>query len=163
MSVITTLTKGGPREDRVRAQTDSEINRRIDQDLERRLRFYSTQDKHAISERIAELDREWDIERVLEANAASITLLSLLLGATKSRIWFLVPVAVGGFLLQHAIQGWCPPVPLFRKLGVRTRLEIEQERYALKVLRGDFEQVQTQRAQGPNRAEPLIESLHRTE
>ena len=45
------------------------------------------------------------------------------------------------FLAQHSVQGWCPPMPLFRKMGVRTRQEIEREKYALKVLRGDFDQV----------------------
>jgi hypothetical protein len=43
-----------------------------------------------------------------------------------------------GFLLQHAVQGWCPPLPLLRRLGVRTADEINEERYALKALRGDF-------------------------
>src|SRR5690348_10746194 len=37
-----------------------------------------------------------------------------------------------------ALQGWCPPVPFFRSRGVRTAYEINQERYALKALRGDF-------------------------
>jgi hypothetical protein len=46
--------------------------------------------------------------------------------------------AVLGFLLQHATQGWCPPVSVLRRRGVRTRREIEAERYALKALRGDF-------------------------
>jgi hypothetical protein len=87
------------------------------------------------------LDREWDIERALEANAASVSLLGLVLGITSSKKWFVLPVLVGGFLLQHAIQGWCPPMPVLRKMGVRTRLEIEQERYALKILRGDFDDV----------------------
>jgi hypothetical protein len=45
------------------------------------------------------------------------------------------------FLLQHALQGWCPPVPFFRSRGVRTAREIDQERYALKALRGDFAKV----------------------
>ena len=129
-----------PKEDRVRANTDPELNRRIDTLLERRIRFYATQDKEVISERIEELDREWDIERVLETNAASISLIGLFLGATSGRRWFVLPAIVSGFLLQHAVQGWCPPVPLFRRLGVRTRLEIEQERHALKLLRGDFEE-----------------------
>jgi hypothetical protein len=40
--------------------------------------------------------------------------------------------------LQHALTGWCPPVPLFRRLGARTRQEIDRELYALKVVRGDF-------------------------
>jgi hypothetical protein len=43
------------------------------------------------------------------------------------------------FFLQHAIQGWCPPLPAFRMLGFRTKKEIEKERYALKLLRGDFD------------------------
>jgi hypothetical protein len=54
---------------------------------------------------------------------------------------FLLPAIVAGFLLQHALQGWCPPVPLFRHLGFRTAAEIDEERYALKALRGDFRNV----------------------
>jgi hypothetical protein len=133
------LAAKAPKEDRVRAQTKSEIKHQIDRELEQRLRFLAVQDKETISERLAELDREWDIERALEANAASISLLGVVLGATSSRKWFFLPVIVGGFLLQHAIQGWCPPLPVLRRLGVRTRLEIEQERYALKILRRDFD------------------------
>jgi hypothetical protein len=66
---------------------------------------------------------------------------SLLLGVTSSKKWFVLPAIVSGFLLRHAIQGWCPPVPVLRRLGIRTRLEIERERYALKILRGDFDEV----------------------
>jgi len=45
---------------------------------------------------------------------------------------------VTAFLLQHAVQGWCPPLPVLRRLGFRTAREIEVERNALKALRGDF-------------------------
>jgi hypothetical protein len=45
------------------------------------------------------------------------------------------------FFGQHALQGWCLPVPLLRRLGVRTQREIERERFALKALRGDFDSV----------------------
>jgi hypothetical protein len=147
-----------PKEDRVRAQTNPEINRQIDRKMEQRLRFYAVQDKQTISERLAELDREWDIERILEANAASITLLGVILGVGSSRKWFLLPAIVGGFLLQHAIQGWCPPIPVLRKMGARTRLEIEQERYALKLLRGDFEHLE--RKEGKLDVSGLISELH---
>jgi len=57
------------------------------------------------------------------------------------RRWFLLPTVVLSFLLLHAVQGWCPPVPLLRRLGIRTRGEIDRERYALKALAGDFEGV----------------------
>ena len=45
---------------------------------------------------------------------------------------------VQGFFLQHGVEGWCPPLPIFRRLGIRMQAEIEAERYALKALRGDF-------------------------
>jgi hypothetical protein len=47
----------------------------------------------------------------------------------------------GRVRLQHATQGWCPPVPVFRRLGIRTQTEIDHERYALKALRGDFKKI----------------------
>ena len=111
--------------------------------LERRIRFFATQDPEVISERIEELDREWDIEHVLEANATTFSLAGIFLGATVNRKWYLLPTIVAGFLMQHAVQGWCPPVPVLRRFGVRTRMEIEQERYALKLLRGDFDEVES--------------------
>lgn len=95
----------------------------------------------AVRRRLAELDREWDIERTLEANAATASLIGLTLGATVDRKWFIFPAVVAGFLLQHAVQGWCPPVPVFRRLGFRTAREIDEEREALKALRGDFRAV----------------------
>ena len=53
-------------------------------------------------------------------------------GALGSRRWLWLPGFVTAFLFQHAVQGWCPPVPLLRRLGVRTAREIELERSALK-------------------------------
>lgn len=58
-----------------------------------------------------------------------------------SRRLLLVPAVVLGFLAQQALQGWCPPVPVFRRLGFRTRREIDAEKDALKALRGDFQTV----------------------
>ena len=91
-----------------------------------------------IDERISQLQREWDIERTLEANAASVFLAGLGLGLFVDRRFFLLPAAVAGFLLQHALQGWCPPLPLLRRLGLRTSAEIHDEVIALRILRGDF-------------------------
>jgi hypothetical protein len=58
---------------------------------------------------------------------------------------------VTGFLLQHALQGWCPPVPFFRRRGVRTEAEIDRERYALKAVRGDFRHVAAPGNEGARR------------
>lgn len=131
-----------PTAGRVPQQTDAEVNERIRRQTEANVAHYATRDPRVLGIRIQELEREWDIERVLEANAATVSLIGLSLARFVSRRWLLLPMAVGGFLLQHAVQGWCPPVPLFRRLGVRTQREIDEERYALKVLRGDFKSVE---------------------
>ena len=126
---------------RVPQHTDRGINERIQRQTEANVAYYAARHRRLLDIRLQELDREWDIERILEANAATISLIGLSLARFVSRRWFLLPAAVAGFLFQHAVQGWCPPVALFRRLGVRTQREIDEERYALKVLRGDFKDV----------------------
>lgn len=91
-----------------------------------------------ISARIKHLNSEWDIDRVLEANAAALMLLGSLLGWKHSRSWLLLTGTVGAFLLLQALLGWCPPMPIMRKMGVRTAEEINREKNALKLMRGDF-------------------------
>lgn len=129
-----------PSPTRVPEHTDSEVNRRLRERIHDRLHYYAAHPEE-IDERLEQLDREWDLERTLEANASALGLGSLLLGAALDRRFYLLTGTVLGFLLQHAVQGWCPPIPFLRRLGFRTPREIEAERYALRVLRGDFEGV----------------------
>lgn len=125
--------------DRVRRHTAQAINRRIDEEIRRNISGFAGASREILTHRIDTLDREWDIERILEANAAGFSLLGLLMSQTRGRHWLWFSTGVAGFLLQHALQGWCPPVAVFRRLGIRTRREIDREKYALKALRGDFE------------------------
>ncbi|MEJ1156856.1 hypothetical protein WBG79_01095 [Prosthecomicrobium sp. N25] len=108
---------------------------------------YHARHPHKIERRLVELDLEWDIERALEANAATVSLAGVVFGIFGSRRWFVVPGVVAGFLLQHATEGWCPPLPVLRRLGFRTAREIEMERTALKALRGDFGPLETASAE----------------
>jgi hypothetical protein len=125
--------------DRVRANSPESANEAIDQEIRDCIRHYASRSHAEISARIRELDREWDIERVLEMNASTIAFAGLALGLTRDKRWLFVPGLVLPFLFQHAVQGWCPPLPILRRfLGVRTRGEIDREKYALKALRGDF-------------------------
>jgi len=128
--------------ERVARHTAEEINERISRQTEANVAYFAQGEPGLIRQRFCELDREWDIERVLEVNAATVALTGLILGRLVNRRWFLLPAVVAGFLLQHAVQGWCPPVSVFRRLGIRTQTEIEEERYALKALRGDFKKIQ---------------------
>jgi hypothetical protein len=131
----------------VESNTEEEITRRIRRELEARICYYA-QHLEDVGNRLDELDLEWDIERLLETNAAAFSLLGLTLGSVHRR-WLLLPGLAAGFLLQHAVQGWCPPVPLFRRLGIRTAREINHERFALKALRGDFDSVRMDGEQNP--------------
>jgi len=142
---------------RVPRHTAPEINDRIRRETERRVDYYATHIGE-IDGRLRALDREWDIERTLEANAAGLGLTGVLLGVFADRRFLALPAAVTAFLLQHALQGWCPPVPLFRRLGFRTASEINIERTALKALRGDFDEAKAQR-HGAVRA--LLEAVRR--
>ena len=125
---------------RVRRNTAASINRKVDDQIERNVRYFSVH-KDEIDRRLAELDQEWDIERMIECNASALALTGSVLGMTHDRRFLMLPMAVAGFLLQHAIQGWCPPIPILRRFGFRTADEINRERYALKALRGDFDSI----------------------
>ncbi len=132
--------------DRVPQHTSDQVNQQIRRETEKSVARYATGGRQAITRRLEELDQEWDVERTLEANASTVSLIGLALGAALDRRWYLLPTAVAGFLLLHAVEGWCPPLPALRRLGFRTRSEIDHERYALKSLRGDFQNLSPRRA-----------------
>jgi hypothetical protein len=123
--------------DRVPAHTADSVNDDIRRATDASVRFHAAHPDR-IGQRLAELDREWDVERTLEANAATLAFTGVVLGATVDKRWLALPAIVTAFLFQHAVQGWCPPLPVLRRLGFRTASEIDTERYALKALRGDF-------------------------
>lgn len=123
---------------RVTRNTAPEINARIRDEMEARVRSYGSRGPEAIRQRLEELDKEWDIERVIETEAPVMGLLGVLLSAGVSRKWLLLPGLVGGMVFLHAVQGWYPLLPLLRRMGIRTREEIGEEKMALKALRGDF-------------------------
>jgi len=124
--------------ERVPEHTKEEVNARIRSETARHLARYYAASQSEIDQRLRELDEEWDIERALEANAATFTLIGLGLGTLVNRKFFAFSGVIAGFLLQHAVQGYCPPMTVLRRRGYRTPQEIERERYALKALRGDF-------------------------
>lgn len=153
------MAKAVPRtQTRVMEVTSEEITRRLRREMEARVCYFA-QHPDQIEGRLEELAEEWDIERVLEANAAGVSLLGVLM-ARHQRKWLLLPFAVAALLLQHAVQGWCPPVEIFRRLGVRTTREINDERVALKVLRGDFDEIDVSETEPSDaKAERALEAI----
>ena len=123
--------------DRIRRHTAAEVLRRIDDATVASL-TRCAESPEQTENRLAQLDREWDTDRALEAEAATMGLLGLGLGAFLRKQFLALPVLVAGAVLLQATTGRYPLMPLFRRLGLRTAKEIARERYALKVLRGDF-------------------------
>jgi hypothetical protein len=116
---------------RVEAATRHEDDVHIARETEDRIEFYRDRPRADILRRLKAIDEEWDIERALEAAASSAALVTLGLGKLVHRRFYALTGVVSAFLLQHAVQGWCPPLPALRRMGFRTPREIEAERRAL--------------------------------
>jgi hypothetical protein len=143
---------------RVERNTSDSLNRAIRQEIEASVRYHE-RNPGRIDDRLEELDHEWDIERTLEANAATLALSGALLGLFVDRRWTALPAVVSAFLLQHAVQGWCPPLPVLRRMGFRTPREINTERMALKALRGDFEGLRPASGERDTRASHALQAV----
>jgi hypothetical protein len=125
--------------DRIREHTDEDRLTDLDRAARERIAEMRDASPSELGARIERVERESDVERALEINAATLALSGLALGVFVNRKLLAIPAVVLAFLLQHGIQGWCPPLPVLRKLGFRSRQEIDAEKYALKALRGDFD------------------------
>ena len=135
--------------DRVPDNTADDVNREIDRQIVDRVRA-AMDTRTEIAPRLRELAAEWDIERAIEMNASALAFIGIALGYFVHPYWLALPALVTAFLFQHALQGWCPPVPVLRRMGFRTSYEIERERQALKAVRGDYAAVAS--SQDPSRA-----------
>ena len=119
---------------RVPLHTATEVNQRIREETTQRLAYYREHPEQ-IGRRIKALNEEWDIERALATGSSCLSLLGLALGLGRGRRWLALTAGVQSFYLQHSLQGWCPPLPMLRRFGFRTPMEIEQERAGLKAIR----------------------------
>lgn len=108
------------------------VNREIKSQTDRNIEQYTQKSDEDIKARIKELDYEWDTERTLEVNFALIVVVTTFIGAIRNKKWSLISTIAAVFMLQHSLQGWCPPLSVIRRLGVRTATEILEEKEALK-------------------------------
>ncbi len=118
--------------DRVRNRSPKAFNREIDQKTDYMIKTTLEKGAFAIRERLLQLDKEWDIDRALDFLFATTVGAQLALSVKRKKTsfaWF--PLIQTAFLFLHTTYGWCPPVPVLRKLGFRTRFEIQSEREEL--------------------------------
>lgn len=120
-------------QDRIRLHTIQGINEKIDREtMDNVLAFKKLpKDKRVeISRRIEELNQEWDVDRVVMTNFAVVGGTTILRSLWKKKALGALAIQMS-FLLYYAVKGWCPPLPIFRKLGFRTKSEIEREKNEL--------------------------------
>ena len=116
--------------DRVRNMSSENANRKIDVRTQESIERARADGRAGIEQRLTELQQEWDIDRVLMLNFATLVFAQLL-AARRDRRWLWGPLVQTPFLIMHATLGWCPPSLWFRPMGFRTRSEIQAEREAL--------------------------------
>jgi hypothetical protein len=128
--------------DAVRSHAPTEVNKRIDERVERCVRHMAQQARPEISRYLEKLEREWDLNRAVMVAGSLVSLLGLWLGRRLGGGWRILGGVTAGLMLQHGLSGAGPLSELVRAVGgVRTRREIDLEKFALKALRGDFERI----------------------
>lgn len=128
--------------DEVRSHAPTEVNKRIDERVERCVRHMAQQDRPEITRYLEELEREWDLNRAAMVVGSLLSVLGLWLGRRDGSRWRILGGVAAGLILQHGLMGFGPLAELVRAVGnVRTRKEIDLEKFALKALRGDFERI----------------------
>lgn len=106
--------------------------------LELRLASLADSGLPAIDERLTEIEREWSAGRMTKATIGVMILTGIALVAIANPWWLALPALGGLFLLQYLFgrSSWLGTA--FHEMGFRTGSEIDQEKFALKALRGDF-------------------------
>jgi hypothetical protein len=120
-------------------QATGKENRTLDN-----IRFYGSLGREGIDERIRALEDEWDVERAVMVGLSGAGAAGLIVGLLGSRVWRLLAWIALPLLFLFAQDKWKPSNGILKSLGLRSRKEIQEEKYALKALRGDFRNVETE-------------------
>lgn len=128
--------------DAVRSHAPGGVNKRIDEKVERCVRYMAQRERAEISCYLQSLEREWDVNRAVMVAGSLVSLLGLWQARRSGAIWRALSGVAAGLMLHHGLIGFGPLAGLVRAVGrVRTRREIDLEKFALKALRGDFERI----------------------
>lgn len=111
--------------------------------LEKRLACLADAGPQAITDRLNQIEAEWSAGRVTKATIGLLIAVGLALTALAGPWWLILPAFGGLFLLQYLFsrQSWLGA--MFRELGYRSGADIDQEKFALKAIRGDFRALPT--------------------
>ena len=109
--------------------------------LEQLLAGYAAAGPAAIERRLKELEGEYRRQRDLQSCGMAAAIAGAILGAASGRKWLTVASVVGGLAYLHTRTGQRRPMKAVRPQTHRSLRVIELERFALKALRRDFEDI----------------------
>ncbi|QJW99009.1 hypothetical protein [Frigoriglobus tundricola] len=112
-------------------------------DLEKRLARLADAGSLAITDRLRQLDREWSAGRMTKATIGLLIVIGLGLTGLAGPWWLALPAVGGLFLLQYLFSRTSWLGATFQEMGFRSGAEIDQEKFALRALRGDFKHLPT--------------------
>jgi hypothetical protein len=113
------------------------IDRRVEGAIGAQLRYCAGNRRRRIERRLRELEDEWDVESVLESQLSLVASLGVIVGAVVNRRVPSIPAAWPAALVRLTARR-LPLAAALRRIGLRTSHEIEIERVALRLLRGDL-------------------------
>ena len=111
--------------------------------LEARLACLADAGPQALSDRLDQLDREWSAGRMTKATIGVLIVTGLALTALTNPWWLILPAVGAFFLLQYLVSRTSWLGLTFQELGFRSGADIDQEKFALRALRGDFKTLPT--------------------
>lgn len=111
--------------------------------LETRLACLADAGPQAIADRLNQLEREWSAGRVTKATIGVMIIAGLALTALAGPWWLILPAVGGLFLVQYLFSRTSWLGATFQELGFRSGAAIDQEKFALRTLRGDFKNLPT--------------------
>ena len=98
---------------------------------------YFTATPESVDNRLKELEKEWDLERVHELNASFSGLNGTLLGKILDKHFASLPFSTSTRLVNETPYEWNPSITLFESLGYRPKHEIEKEKQFLQTLKNE--------------------------
>lgn len=112
-------------------------------DMKDRLAQAASGGVEAINARLNEIEGEWSAGRATKSILGVCILVGTILALTVNGWWVIVPVVAGLSLFEYMFASTSMLVRLMEGFGFRTRSCIEQEKFALRTLRGDFRTLPT--------------------
>jgi len=111
--------------------------------LQDRIARYAEEGVDAINVRLSLIESEWSAGRLVKAVTGIAIVSGLALSALHDPLWLLLPAVAGAFLLQYVFFRCSILAEFFQKTGWRAGYVIDEEKLALRALRGDFRNLPT--------------------